>query len=426
MSEAFIIDSVRTPRGKRKGSFSLLHPTDLATAPLLALAERNPDLDVKEIEDVVYGCVTQTGEQGTDIARSAVLAAGWPIEVSGVTLNRFCGSGQQACNFGAQAVMSGTFDLVVAGGVEHMTRVPMGSDMGPPSDKLTQRYPDLVPQGLSAEMVAEKWDLSREELDQFSYESQMKAKQAWEEKRFAKSIVPVEAPVEGGGEKVVDRDEHFRPTTTPEALANLQPSFKPDGKITAGNSSGIVDGSAGLLIASEKYAKDHNLKPRARFVSMAVVGSEPVIMLTSGIVDGSSGLLIASEKYAKDHNLKPRARFVSMAVVGSEAVIMLTGPVPATKKALDKAGLKPSDVDLYEINEAFAPVPLMTIREVGIDPARVNVNGGAIALGHPLGATGAMLLGTLVDELERTKKRYGLSTMCIGFGMGIATIIERV
>jgi acetyl-CoA acetyltransferase family protein len=382
MSEAFIIDSVRTPRGKRKGSFSLLHPTDLATAPLLALAERNPDLDVKEIEDVVYGCVTQTGEQGTDIARSAVLAAGWPIEVSGVTLNRFCGSGQQACNFGAQAVMSGTFDLVVAGGVEHMTRVPMGSDMGPPSDKLTQRYPDLVPQGLSAERVAEKWDLSREELDQFSYESQMKAKQAWEEKRFAKSIVPVEAPVEGGGEKVVDRDEHFRPTTTPEALANLQPSFKPDGKITAGNSSGIVDGSAGLLIASEKYAKDHNLKPRARFVSMAVVGSEPVIMLT--------------------------------------------GPVPATKKALDKAGLKPSDIDLYEINEAFAPVPLMTIREVGVDPARVNVNGGAIALGHPLGATGAMLLGTLVDELERTKKRYGLSTMCIGFGMGIATIIERV
>jgi acetyl-CoA acetyltransferase family protein len=382
MSEAFIIDSVRTPRGKRKGSFSLLHPTDLAAAPLLALAERNPDLDVNEIEDVVYGCVTQTGEQGTDIARSAVLAAGWPIEVSGVTLNRFCGSGQQACNFGAQAVMSGTFDLVVAGGVEHMTRVPMGSDMGPPSDKLTQRYPDLVPQGLSAEMVAEKWDLSREELDKFSYESQMKAKQAWEEKRFAKSIIPVEAPVEGGGTKVVDRDEHFRPTTTLEALANLQPSFKPDGKITAGNSSGIVDGAAGFLIAGEKYVKDHNLKPRARFVTMAVVGSEPVIMLT--------------------------------------------GPVPATQKALKKAGLAPSDIDLYEINEAFAPVPLMTLGEVGIDPARVNVNGGAIALGHPLGATGAMLLGTLVDELERTEKRYGLSTMCIGFGMGIATIIERV
>jgi len=382
MPEAYIIDAVRTARGKRKGSFSLMHPVDLAAAPLQALGQRNPKVDVREIEDVVYGCVTQTGEQGTDIARSAVLTAGWPIDVSGVSLNRFCGSGQQACNFAAQAVMSGTFDVVVGGGVEHMTRVPMGADMGPPSDTLTERFPDLVPQGLSAEMIAEKWDMSREELDQFSFESQMKAKKAWEEKRFQKSIIPVEVPTEDGGKKIFDRDEHMRPTSTLEGLAKLQPSFKPDGKMTAGNSSGIVDGAAAVLIASEGYVKQHGLKPRARFVSMSVVGTDPVIMLT--------------------------------------------GPIPSTQKALKKAGLKAGDVDLYEINEAFAPVPLVTIREVGIDPARVNVNGGAIALGHPLGATGAMLLGTLVDELERTNKRYGLATMCIGFGMGIATIIERV
>jgi len=382
MSEAFIIDAVRTPRGKRKGSFALMHPVDLAAAPLNALADRNKKVDLREIEDVIYGCVTETGEQGSDIARAAVLASGWPIDVSGVTLNRFCGSGQQACNFAAQAVMSGTFDLVVAGGIEHMTRVPMGADMGPMSEKLTTRFPDLVPQGLSAEMIAEKWNMSREEVDQFALESQRKAAKAWEENRFKKSIIPVEAPVEGGGAKVVDRDEHLRPQTTFEGLGKLQPSFKPDGRMTAGNSSGIVDGAAAVLIASGKAVKDYGLTPRARFLSMSVVGTDPVIMLT--------------------------------------------GPIPSTQKALKKAGLKASDIDLYEINEAFAPVPLITIREVGIDPARVNVNGGAIALGHPLGATGAMLIGTLVDELERTKKRYGLATMCIGFGMGIATIIERL
>ncbi len=382
MAEAYIIDAVRTARGKRKGSFALMHPVDLAAAPLQSLGERNPKIDVREIEDVVYGCVTQTGEQGTDIARAAVLTAGWPIDVSGVSLNRFCGSGQQACNFAAQAIMSGTFDLVVGGGVEHMTRVPMGADMGPPSEKLTELFPDLIPQGLSAEMIAEKWNMSREELDQFAFESQMKAKAAWDENRFKKSIIPVKVPTEDGGNKIFDRDEHMRPTTTLEGLGKLQPSFKPDGRMTAGNSSGIVDGAAAVLIASESYVKAHGLKPRARFVSMSVVGTDPVIMLT--------------------------------------------GPIPSTQKALKKAGLKPGDIDLYEINEAFAPVPLVTIREVGIDPARVNVNGGAMALGHPLGATGAMLLGTLVDELERTEKRYGLATMCIGFGMGIATIIERV
>ncbi|MDP3940122.1 MAG: acetyl-CoA C-acyltransferase [Deltaproteobacteria bacterium] len=382
MADAYIIDSVRTARGKRKGSFALMHPVDVAAAPLQALGERNPKIDVREIEDVVYGCVTQIGEQGTDIARAAVLTAGWPIDVSGVSLNRFCGSGQQACNFAAQAIMSGTFDLVVGGGVEHMTRVPMGADMGPLSEKLTELYPDLIPQGLSAEMIAEKWDMSREELDRFAFESQMKAKTAWDENRFKKSIIPVKVPTEGGGNKIFDRDEHMRPTSTLEGLGKLQPSFKPDGRMTAGNSSGIVDGAAAVLIASESYVKEHGLKPRARFVSMSVVGTDPVIMLT--------------------------------------------GPIPSTQKALKKAGLKPGDIDLYEINEAFAPVPLITIREVGIDPSRVNVNGGAIALGHPLGATGAMLLGTLVDELERTDKRYGLATMCIGFGRGIATIIERV
>ena len=359
-----------------------MHPVDLGAVPLQAIAERNPGVDVKDIEDVVYGCVTQTGEQGTDIARGSVLAAGWPIEVSGVSLNRFCGSGQQACNFAAQAIMSGTFDLVIGGGVEHMTRVPMGADMGAPSELLTKRFPDLVPQGLSAEMIAEKWNLSREEIDRFAAESQMKAKVAWDEGRFKKSIIPVKVPTEDGGTKIFDRDEHMRPTSTAEKLAQLQPSFTPEGKMTAGNSSGIVDGSAAVLIASEQYVKEHNLTPRARFVSMAVVGTDPVSRRT--------------------------------------------GPLPSTQKALTKAGLGPDDIDLYEINEAFAPVPLVTISEIGIDPARVNVNGGAIALGHPLGATGAMLLGTLVDELERTNKRYGLSTMCIGFGMGIATIIERV
>jgi len=378
-NEAFIVDACRTPRGRRKGSLSNVHPMDLLVTVFNAITERT-GVDPKEVDDAVIGCVTETGEQGTNIARGAVLAAGWPVDVPGVTLNRFCGSGQQAVNFAAQAIKAGAQDLVVAGGVENMTRVPMGADMGALPMSLMEKY-NLVPQGLSAEMVAEKWNLSREQIDRFALSSQQKAWQAIQEGRFKKSLIPLRVNV-NGEDKLFDTDEHVRPQSTLEGLMALQPSFKPDGKITAGNSSGIVDGAAAVLLASEKKVKELGLKPRARIVDQVIVGSEPVIMLT--------------------------------------------GPIPATQKALKRAGLRISDIDLIEINEAFAPVPLCVMQETGMDPDRVNVNGGAIALGHPLGATGAMLIGTLVDELERQNKRYGLSTMCIGIGMGITTIIERV
>jgi acetyl-CoA acetyltransferase family protein len=379
MAEAYIIDACRTARGRRKGSLSETHPIDLLTAPLKAVVERNR-VDPAEVEDFVVGCVTETGEQGANLARSTVLAAGWPVEVPGVTLNRFCSSGQQAVNFAAMAVQSGAQDLVVAGGVENMTRVPMGADMGALPASLMEKY-NLVPQGLSAEMVAEKWGFTREQLDEFSLGSQQKAWRAIQEGRFKKSIVPITV-THNGAQKVFDTDEHPRPQSTLEGLMALNPSFRPDGMITAGNSSGIVDGAAAVLVASEQKVKALKLRPRARIVAHAIVGSEPVIMLT--------------------------------------------GPIPATQKVLQKAGMKIDDIDLIEINEAFAPVPLVTMLETGMDPEKVNVNGGAIALGHPLGATGAMLIGTLIDELERQQKRYGLSTMCIGIGMGIATIVERL
>jgi acetyl-CoA acetyltransferase family protein len=379
MAEAFIIDACRTARGRRKGSLSETHPIDVLITPLRAVVERN-GIDPGQVEDAVIGCVSETGEQGANLARSAVLAAGWPVEIPGVTLNRFCGSGQQAVNFAAQAVKAGAQDLVVAGGVENMTRVPMGSDMGPLPASLMEKY-NLVPQGLSAEMVAENWGFSREQIDEYALKSQEKAWAAIQAGHFKKSIVPMQ--VEHNGErKVFDTDEHPRPQSTLEGLMALKAAFKPDGVITAGNSSGIVDGAAAVLIASEGKVKELNLKPRARIVAQMIVGSEPVIMLT--------------------------------------------GPIPATQKALQRAGLKMSDIDLVEINEAFAPVPMCVMKELDIDPEKVNVNGGAIALGHPLGATGAMLIGTLVDELERTNKRYGLSTMCIGIGMGITTIVERL
>ncbi len=379
MSDALIIDTCRTPRGRRKGSLADVHPIDLFRVPLNAVAKRS-GIDPREVDDVIVGCVSETGEQGTNIARGAVLAAGWPIEVPGVTLNRFCGSGQQAVNFAAQAIKAGAQDLVVAGGVESMTRVPMGADMGPFPPSLLEKY-NLVPQGLSAEMVAEQWNFSREQLDEYALHSQQKAWRAIQEGRFKKSLLPVEV-IQHGERRTFDTDEHVRPHSTLEGLLALQPSFKPGGRITAGNSSGIVDGAAVVLLASERKAKELRLRPRARIVDQVIVGSEPVIMLT--------------------------------------------GPIPATRKVLKRSGLTIDQMDLIEINEAFAPVPLMTIAETGMDPDRVNVNGGAIALGHPLGATGAMLIGTLVDELERQGKRYGLATMCIGFGMGIATIVERL
>ena len=378
--DAYIIDACRTPRGRRNGGLASVHPIDLLTVPMKAIVERT-GIDVNHVEDAVVGCVTETGEQGACVARAAVLAAGWPIEIPGVSLNRFCGSGQQAVNFAAQAVASGAYDLVYAGGVESMSRCPMGADMGPLPTSLTGRY-DLVPQGLSAEMIAEKWKYSRRQVDEFALESQRRAWTAIQENRFQKGLVPVDATLPDGTAKRVAADEHPRPQTTLEGLAALTPSFKPDGVIHAGNSSGIVDGASGVLLASKRGASELGLRPRARIVDTVVVGSEPVIMLT--------------------------------------------GPIPATRKILKRTGMTLADIDLVEINEAFAPVPMITMQEFDIPHDKVNVNGGAIALGHPLGATGAMLIGTLLDELERQNKSVGLCTMCIGYGMGIATIIERV
>jgi acetyl-CoA acetyltransferase family protein len=378
--EAYIVDACRTPRGRRKGGLATVHPIDLCVAPMAAMMERT-GIDPKHVEDVVIGCVTETDEQGSCVARSAILAAGWPVDVPGVTLNRFCGSGQTAVNLAAHAVAAGAHDLVYAGGVESMTRVPMGADMGALPASLVMKY-DLIPQGLAAEMVAEKWKYRRQQLDEFALESQRRAWQAIQEHRFDKSLVPVTVTLPDGTQKVVDKDEHPRPQSTLDGLMALPPSFKPDGVVHAGNSSGIVDGAAGVLLASKRAVETLGLKPRARIVDTVVVGSEPVIMLT--------------------------------------------GPIPACQKILSRTGMSAKDIDLVEVNEAFAPVPMITMQEIGFPHERVNVNGGAIALGHPLGATGAMLIGTVLDELERQDKAVGLTTMCIGLGMGIATIIERI
>jgi acetyl-CoA acetyltransferase family protein len=387
MSEhiAVIVEAVRTARGKKKGSLVGTHPMDLAAHTLKA-ALRRTGVDPLEVEDVVLGCVTQVGEQGLNIARGAVLAAGLPIEISGNTVNRFCGSGLQAVNYAAMQVMSGQAEVAIGGGVESMTRVPMGSDAdgpgeGPISPALQERFPGLVPQGLSAELMAEKWKLTRGQLDEFSAASQQKAGKAIREGRFKAEIEPIQVKGPDGATRMFDTDEHCRPNTTVEALAALQPVFKPDGMIHAGNSSGIVDGAAAVMVASRKKARALGLKARAKFVSMAVAGSDPVLMLS--------------------------------------------GPIPSTQKALRRAGLTVKDIDLWEINEAFAPVPIVVGQELGIPLDRINVNGGAIALGHPLGATGAIILGTLLGELERRDLRYGAATLCIGYGMGVTTIIDR-
>ena len=379
MSEAYIIDAVRTPRGKREGSLRKIHPIDLASFPLQALAERN-QLDPLVVEDVLFGCVSQRDEQDNVIAREAVLAAGWPVEVPGATLNRFCGSGLSATNLAAHTIMAGMSDVMIGGGVEHMTRVPMNIKFDMAGSKLAERF-DLIPQGWSAEMIAEKYGFSRAQLDEYAARSQELAAQAWEEKHFAKSIIPVPGHDAEDNPITLERDEHLRPGTTAEKLAKLKPVFKTDGVIHAGNSSGIVDGATSVLLASKKACEKHGFKPRAKIVATVEVGSDPIIMLL--------------------------------------------GPIPAIKKVTEKAGLKIEDIDLIEINEAFAPVPLATIQDCGLDINKVNVNGGAIALGHPLGATGAMLLGTVLDELERQDKRFGLVTLCIGHGMAVATIIDR-
>jgi acetyl-CoA acyltransferase len=384
MPEAVIIDAVRTPLGKRNGVLSDWHPADLAAETLKAIAERN-SIDPLIVEDVIMGCVSQVGDQTYNIGRNAALGAGWPESVPGVTIDRQCGSSQQSVHFAAQGVMAGAYDVVVAAGVESMSRVPMGSSMAggqPFGERMRERYQDnLIPQGLSAEMIAERWSIGREELDSIGYDSQIRAIRATGEGRFDNEIVPIEVKADGVVTRVT-RDEGLRPGTTMDSLAGLRPAFKEDGVVTAGNSSQITDGAAAILIMSRERADQLGLTPRARFVSFSLAGTDPISMLT--------------------------------------------GPIPATEKALAKAGLAIEDIDLFEVNEAFAAVIGAWLRETGADWDKVNVNGGAIALGHPLGASGARLMTTLVNELERSGGRYGLQTMCEGGGLANGTIIESL
>ena len=390
-TSAVIVDAVRTPGGKRGGVFRNWHAVDLASEALRALQARN-DLDPSIVDDVIMGCVMQVSEQSLNVARNAVLASGWPESVPATTVDRQCGSSQQAIHFAAQGVMAGAYDVVVAGGVESMTRTPMGSsvvpELGMPfGPRTTARYADrggLVNQGISAEMVADAWGISREELDAYSLGSHRRAAAATAEGRFEREIVPLPVRDDGGNDTdvVVAADEGIRPDTSLEALARLKPAFKPDGKVTAGNSSQITDGASAVLIMSEERASALGLAPRARFVAFALAGVDPVTMLT--------------------------------------------GPIPATRAVLARAKLSVDDVDLFEINEAFASVVLAWERELRPDMARVNVNGGAIALGHPLGASGAKLMATLVHELDRSGGRYCLLTTCEGGGLANATVVERL
>jgi acetyl-CoA C-acetyltransferase len=411
MTKAYVIDAVRTPRGRGKpgkGSLSGIHPQELF-AQLLAALERRNGLDPSRVDDVIAGCVSQVGEQGANLARNAVLAAGWPIEVSATTLNRFCGSGLQSIHFAAMGAGSDALDLVVAGGVESMSRVPMGSDGGGEDGhnvRLRDRF-FQVPQGISADLIATLEGFSREDVDEVAFRSQQRAWRAVEERRFARSLVPIHDPKSGA--VALDRDELLRPDTTREGLAGLAPAFVSLGQKAAGPNGETLDR---IALAAYPAAK------QIRHVHTA--GN------SSGIADGAGAVLIASERYVKQTGTRPRARIRSMSTVGSEPVIMLTAPAPASEKALRLAGMNARDIDLWEINEAFASVVLQTVRRLDLDPGRVNVNGGAIALGHPLGATGAMLFGTALDELERQGKQTALVAMCTAGGQGIATILERV
>ena len=387
MTEAVIVDAIRTPGGKRNGKLKDWHPASLAAHVLKALEERN-GLDPALVDDVIMGCVMQVGEQSLNIGRNAVLAAGWPEEVPSTTIDRQCGSSQQSMHFAAQGVMAGAYDVVVAAGVEVMTRTPMGASivqgMGFPfPQEQLDRYAEtgLPPQGIGADMIAAEYSLAREDLDAFGAESQQRAAQARDEGRFEREIVPVPVAV-GDTVELMNADEGIREGTTAETLANLKPAFKEDGVITAGNSSQISDGASAVLIMSKEKAEELGMKPRARFHAFAVTGTDPVTMLK--------------------------------------------GPIPATKKILEKTGLSIDDIDLFEVNEAFASVVLAWQKETGADMSKVNVNGGAIALGHPLGASGTKLMATLLNELERTGGRYGLQVMCEGGGMANATIIERL
>ena len=384
MPTAVIVDAVRTPLGRRNGKLSDSHPVDLAAHVLEAVIQRN-DFDPELVEDVIMGCVMQVGDQGINIARNAALAAGFPESTVGTTVDRQCGSSQQAAHFAAQGVIAGAYDVVVAAGIENMSRVPMGASVLPGSNpfgtKMPVRYPNMVPQGISAELISEKWGITREENDAFSVESHLRAARATEEGRFDQEIIPVSVPTDGG-EELMSTDEGIRPNSTMEKLAQLKPAFKEDGVITAANSSQITDGAAAVLVMSEDKANELGLTPKARFHTFALAGVDPVMMLT--------------------------------------------GPIPATTKVLEKSGLALDDIDLVEINEAFAPVVLSWAQEHHPDMSKVNVNGGAIAIGHPLGCSGARLMTTLLWELERTGGRYGLQTMCEGGGMANATIIERL
>jgi len=392
MTTAVIVDAVRTAGGKRNGKLRNWHAVDLAAEPLKALQARN-DLDLALVEDVITGCVMQVGEQSLNIGRNSVLAAGWPESVPATTLDRQCGSSQQAIHFAAQGVMAGAYDVVVAAGVEGMTRTPMGSSVvrelgfpfGPTMMKRYEERGGLVGQGISAEMIADQWKLSREDLDTFAARSQQLAATATAEGRFENEIIPLTVRDDEGKDTkdTISSDEGIRPDTTVETLAGLKPAFMPEGgRVTAGNSSQITDGASAVLIMSEEKAAALGLTPRARFHAFALAGVDPVTMLT--------------------------------------------GPIPATRAVLERAKLTMDDIDLVEINEAFASVVLAWEKELNPDMAKVNVNGGAIALGHPLGASGAKLMATLVNELERTGGRYGLLTMCEGGGMANATIIERL
>ena len=401
--EAFIYDAVRTPRGKGKpgGSLHTVKPVDLLSGLIEAIIERNPGIDPNRISDVIAGCVTPVGDQGMDIARTAALNAGLPYTATGFQVNRYCASGLTAVNLGAQKIRSGWDDLVFVGGVESMSRVPMGSDGGALAmDPASNFYNDFIPQGISADIIASLDGLSREDLDAFAARSHERASKAWEEGRFDRTVVPVK---DQNGITLLDRDETIRPGTTVESLSGLKPAF-----------AMIGDQGGFDAVAQTKYPQ------LERINHLHHAGN------SSGIVDGAALLAIGSEQAGKDFDLTPRARVVSVATSGVEPTIMLTAPAPASRAALAKAGLKPEDIDIWEINEAFSSVVLRAQRELNIPDEKLNVSGGAIAMGHPLGATGAIITGTAVDELHRTGGRYALITLCVAAGMGVATIIERV
>jgi acetyl-CoA C-acetyltransferase len=401
MTEAFIFDAVRTPRGKGKkdGALYSVKPVDLVAGLLKALQARN-DLDTSQVDDIVLGCVTPVGDQGADIAKTAAMVADWDVSVSGVQLNRFCASGLEAVNVGAMKVRSGFEDLVVVGGVESMSRVPMGSDGGAwVMDPATNMHTHFTPQGIGADLIATLEGFGRADVDAFALRSQHKAARASADGSFNRSLVAV---TDQNGIVLLDHDEFIRGDSTLEGLGKLKPSFEMMGQMG-------FDGTA-LRVYSHVERIDHVHTP----------GN------SSGIVDGSALMLIGSAAKGKELGLKPRARIVATAVTSTDPTIMLTGPAPATRKALAKAGLDVADIDLFEVNEAFASVVMKFIKDMGVSEDKVNVNGGSIAMGHPLGATGCAILGTLLDELEKRQLRYGLATLCVGGGMGIATIIERV